>query len=42
MPGYDQFGQLEEILTKRGASASDITAILGGNYLRVLAQALTL
>jgi membrane dipeptidase len=40
-PGYDEFGQLEELLAKRGASASDIDAILGGNYLRVLAQTLT-
>lgn len=41
MPTYDDFGQLEELLAKRGASVSDIAAILGGNYLRVLAQALT-
>ena len=41
VPSYDDFALLDEALSKRGASAADISAILGGNYLRVLAQALT-
>ena len=40
VPTYDDFALLDEALARRGASAADIAAILGGNYLRVLAQAL--
>jgi membrane dipeptidase len=41
VPSYDEFALLDDALAKRGASAADIAAILGGNYLRVLSQALT-
>jgi membrane dipeptidase len=41
VPTYDDFALLDEALAKRGVSAADIAAILGGNYLRVLRQALT-
>ena len=40
VPNYDEFARLDDALAKRGASAADIAGILGGNYLRVLAQAL--
>jgi membrane dipeptidase len=40
VPTYDDFALLDEALAKRGANAADIAAILGGNYLRVLTQAL--
>jgi membrane dipeptidase len=41
IPGYEQFAQLEELLVKRGLKPEDVRNILGGNYLRVLQQALT-
>jgi membrane dipeptidase len=41
IPGYEQFGQLHELLARRGVSADDAKKMLGGNYLRVLEQALT-
>jgi membrane dipeptidase len=40
IPGYEQFPQLEELLTKRGLKADDVRNIMGANYLRVLGQAL--
>jgi membrane dipeptidase len=40
VPNYDEFGRLDEALATRGVSAADIEAMLGGNYVRVLAQAL--
>jgi membrane dipeptidase len=40
IPGYEQFGQLHELLAKRGVGADDSRKMLGGNYLRVLEQAL--
>jgi membrane dipeptidase len=40
IPGYEQFAQLEELLAKRNVPAADIRKILGGNYLRVLREAL--
>lgn len=42
VPTYDDFALLDAALARRGASAADTAAILGGNYLRVLTQALTL
>jgi membrane dipeptidase len=41
MPGYEQFPQLEEVLSKRGVKAAEIRNILGGNFLRALRAALT-
>jgi membrane dipeptidase len=40
IPGYEQFSQLEELLFKRGLKADEVRNIMGGNYLRVLGQAL--
>lgn len=41
IPGYEQFAQLEEILSKRGLKGADVRNVLGGNYLRALRDALT-
>src|SRR6185295_7843461 len=40
IPRYEQFPQLAEILAKRGVRGEDLDNMLGGNYLRVLAEAL--
>jgi membrane dipeptidase len=40
MPGYEQFAQLEELLTQRGLKSDEVRGILGGNYLRSLNEAL--
>ena len=40
MPGYAQFAALEGALGSRGLGAKDISAVLGGNYVRVLREAL--
>jgi membrane dipeptidase len=40
IPGYEQFAELEELMMKRGLRTEDARNILGGNYLRVLGQAL--
>lgn len=40
LPSYGEFALLPALLAQRGVGASDIEAILGGNYLRVLRQAL--
>jgi len=40
MPGYAQFAALEEALASRKLSDDDVRAVLGGNYVRVLRQAL--
>ena len=42
LPGYESFPPLAELLTKRGLSADAVRGIMGGNYLRALAQALAL
>ena len=42
MPGYAEFASLEAELAKRGLKAADIEGIMGGNYIRVLRQAMTL
>ena len=40
MPGYEQFPELEALMTKRGFKAEDVKNILGANYLRALGAAL--
>ena len=40
MPGYEEFAGLPAYLTKRGMKDAEIEAVLGGNYVRVLRQAL--
>jgi len=41
MPGYEQFAALEDALASRKLRDADILAVLGGNYVRVLRQALS-
>ncbi len=41
LPSYVEFSQLPEYLAKRGLNDAGIEGILGGNYLRVLRQALS-
>jgi len=41
MPSYAEFATLEGELAKRGLKAADIEGIMGGNYLRVLREAMT-
>jgi membrane dipeptidase len=40
MPGYVEFASLEGELTKRGLKPADIEGIMGGNYIRVLGEAM--
>src|SRR6185436_10955724 len=40
MPSYAEFAELEEALTKRGMKAAEVEGILGGNYIRVLREAM--
>ena len=40
MPSYDEFAELAGRLAKRGLRDADVDAVLGGNYVRVLRQAL--
>jgi membrane dipeptidase len=40
MPTYAQFAALEGALEQRGLAAKDISAVLGGNYVRVLRESL--
>jgi membrane dipeptidase len=42
LSGYEGFPAIEELLAKRGVKPEEIAGMLGGNYLRVLQQALTL
>ena len=42
MPTYAGFLEIEEAMSKRGMKRADIDAILGGNYVRVLREAMTL
>ncbi|MBI3371451.1 MAG: membrane dipeptidase [Betaproteobacteria bacterium] len=42
MPSYAEFAQLPDYLAKRGLKDADVDAVLGGNYLRLLRQALVL
>ena len=41
LPSYSEYALLPEYLTKRGMKADEIEAVLGGNFLRVLREALT-
>ena len=38
---YGEFARLPDALERRGVSQADIRAVLGGNYLRALREALT-
>jgi membrane dipeptidase len=40
MPSYVEFAALEEELSRRGMKAAEVEGILGGNYLRVLREAM--
>lgn len=40
IPSYREFGELADVMAKRGIADADIGAILGGNYIRVLKTAL--
>lgn len=40
IPGYEQFAEVEELLTRRNLKTDEVRGILGGNYLRVLKEAL--
>lgn len=40
MPSYVEFAALEEELTRRGMKGPEVDGILGGNYLRVLREAM--
>jgi membrane dipeptidase len=42
MPSYEEFSALPAYLEKRGMKEAAIEAVLGGNYIRVLKQALTI
>ena len=41
IPTYKEFLALAELMAKRGVSTADLESLLGGNYIRVLRQALT-
>jgi membrane dipeptidase len=41
MPSYAEYAALPQYLGKRGMKADEIEAVLGGNFLRVLREALT-
>ena len=40
VPAYREFFELAELMAKRGVSTADLESLLGGNYIRVLRQAL--
>jgi membrane dipeptidase len=40
MPGYAEFAALEGLLGKRGLKPAEVEGIMGGNYLRVLREAM--
>jgi membrane dipeptidase len=40
IPSYEEFARLPDHLAKRGMQQKEIDAVLGGNYIRVLRQAL--
>ncbi len=42
MPGYEQFAALEDELARRKLKDEEIRSVLGGNYARVLRDALTI
>jgi membrane dipeptidase len=41
MPSYVEFASLEEEMAKRGLKAAEVGSIMGGNYIRVLREAMT-
>lgn len=41
IPSYAEFSELPDLLARRGLKSADIEAILGGNYIRVLREALS-
>lgn len=41
LPGYTEFAQLPDYLAKRGLNEANAEAVLGGNYMRVLRQAMS-
>jgi membrane dipeptidase len=41
IPTYAEFAQLADILTRRGLNTAEVDAVLGGNYIRVLREALS-
>ncbi len=40
MPSYAEFASLEELLGKRGLKPAEVEGIMGGNYIRVLREAM--
>jgi microsomal dipeptidase-like Zn-dependent dipeptidase len=40
IPSHEEFARLPDYLAKRGMARKEIDAVLGGNYIRVLRQAL--
>jgi len=40
MPGYAEFASMEELLGKRGLKPAEVEGIMGGNYIRVLREAM--
>jgi len=40
MPDYSEFASMEDQLAKRGMKPADIEGIMGGNYIRVLREAM--
>ena len=42
VPTYAEFPDLEEALLKRGMKAPEVQGVLGGNYIRVLREAMTI
>ena len=40
VPTYREFSDLAELMAKRGVDTADLDRLLGGNYIRVLKQAL--
>lgn len=40
LPTHDEFGELAGLLEKRGLNAADVDGVLGGNYIRVLREAI--
>jgi membrane dipeptidase len=41
IPSYAEYAQLPDVLAKRGLKPAEIEALLGGNYIRVLRQAIS-
>jgi membrane dipeptidase len=41
VPTYEEFAKLADLLPRRGLNAAEVDAVLGGNYVRVLREAIT-